>query len=144
LSSLQLLKVNQREASVLSGMQVETTDQARLAASMLHRAGVKQVVVSLGGDGVAWCDADGQTGHRPAHKVAVVNTSGAGDALLAGLVLCCAEGLPLSQAVQGAMACAEITLASAHANSPHLSVAALRAHLGDAGWPGGDRQPKQP
>ena len=108
------------------------------------RAGVKQVVVSLGGDGVAWCDADGQTGHRPAHKVAVVNTSGAGDALLAGLVLCCSEGLPLPQAVQGAMACAEITLASPHANSPHLSVAALRAHLGDAGWPGGDRQPKQP
>jgi len=144
LSRLQLLKVNQREASVLSGMQVETTDQARLAASMLHRAGVKQVVVSLGGDGVAWCDADGQTGHRPAHKVAVVNTSGAGDALLAGLVLCCSEGLPLPQAVQGAMACAEITLASPHANSPHLSVTALRAHLGDAGWPGGDRQPNQP
>ncbi|MCX7225872.1 MAG: PfkB family carbohydrate kinase [Burkholderiales bacterium] len=141
---LQLLKVNQREASVLSGMQVETTGQACLAALLLHRAGVKQVVVSLGGDGVAWCDADGQTGHRPAHKVAVVNTSGAGDALLAGLVLCCSEGLPLPQAVQGAMACAEITLASPHANSPHLAIAALRAHLGDAGWRGGDRQPNQP
>jgi len=140
LSSVQLLKVNQREAAVLSGLKVETADEACLAASALHRAGVKQVVVSLGGVGVCWCDADGQTGHRPARPVAVVNTSGAGDALLAGLVLGCAEGLSLDQAVQGAMACAEITLASPHANSPHLSIAALRTHLDDPGWPRRDRQ----
>lgn len=81
---MQLLKVNQREAAVLSGLPVETADEACLAASALHPAGVKQVVVSLGGDGVCWCDADGQTGHRPARPAAVVNTSGAGDALLAG------------------------------------------------------------
>lgn len=135
LPSVHLLKVNQREAAVLSGLKVETVDEACLAASALHQAGVRQVVVSLGGDGVCWCDADGHTGHRPARPVAVVNTSGAGDALLAGLVLGCAEGLPLSQAVQGAMACAEITLASPHANSPQLSVAALRARLDDTEKP---------
>jgi sugar/nucleoside kinase (ribokinase family) len=55
--------------------------------------------------------------------------------LLAGLVLGCTEGLSLSQAVQGAMACAEITLASPHANSPHLSTAALRARLDDTEKP---------
>jgi len=144
LSSVQLLKVNQREAAVLSGLKVDTAAEACLAALALHLAGVRQVVVSLGGVGVCWCDADGQTGHRPARAVAVVNTSGAGDALLAGLVLGCAAGLPLAQAVQGAMACAEITLASPHANSPHLSLAALRANLNDPGWPGRDRPSEQP
>lgn len=133
LSSVYLLKVNQREAAVLSGQRVETVHEACLAASALHRAGAKQVVVSLGGLGVCWCDADGQTGHLSAGTVAVVNTSGAGDALLAGLVLGCSEGLPLPQAVRQAMACAEITLASPHANSPHLSLTALRACLAGAG-----------
>ena len=144
LSNVYLLKVNQREAAVLSGQQVETVDEACLAASALHRAGAKQVVVSLGGLGVCWCDAGGQTGYLSAGTVAVVNTSGAGDALLAGLVLGCSEGLSLPQAVQQAMACAEITLASPHANSPHLSLSAVRACLAGAGHSGHGHQPTQP
>lgn len=129
LSRLQLLKVNQREASLLSGLVVESEDQGCAAALALHQTGVRQVVVSLGAKGVCWCESDGKTGYRPAKAVAVVNSAGAGDALLAGLVLGFANGLPLAQAIPGAMACAEITLASPHANSPELSVAALRAHL---------------
>lgn len=144
LSRVHLLKVNQREASVLSGQRVETVEEACLAASVLHRAGAKQVVVSLGGLGVCWCDAGGQTGHLSAGTVAVVNTSGAGDALLAGLVLACSEGLPLPQAVHQAMVCAEITLASPHANSPHLSLAAIKDYQAGAGRLGVAPQPFQP
>ena len=136
LSRVHLLKVNQREAAVLSGQRVESLDEARLAASALRQAGAKQVVVSLGAQGVCWCDAEGKTGHLSASPVTVVNTSGAGDALLAGLVLGCSEGQPLPQAVHIAMACAEITLASPHANSPQLSLAMIQHYLAGAGRSG--------
>lgn len=137
LSGIHLLKVNRREASLLTGREVQTVSQARDAAACLREAGVRQAVVSLGEQGLCWCDADGSTGHRPARAVAVVNTSGAGDALLAGLVLGFAHGLNLQRSVEAAMACAEITLASPHSNAPQLSVAAVRAHLGQPSWPQG-------
>ncbi|MBU3740022.1 MAG: kinase, partial [Rhodoferax sp.] len=90
LHRIHLLKMNQREASVLSGQPIHAVGDALQAARTLHQAGVRQVVISLGAQGACWCDEQGRTGHRPATPVEVVNTAGAGDALLAGLVLGCA------------------------------------------------------
>ena len=56
----------------------------------------------------------------------VVNTSGAGDALLAGLVHGFLSRSPLADAVDFAMACAELTLSSPRANHPELSLATVQ------------------
>jgi len=123
------LKVNRMEAQALCGTAVNTADDARRAAQALHGLGVQRVVLSLGALGVAWCDADGSTGVRAAGAVPVVNTTGAGDALLAGLVHAHALGLCLPRSVEYAMACAEITLSSTFANALDLSHAGVQSRL---------------
>lgn len=129
LARIHTLKLNALEAQTLSGMATHDVASAEAAARALHQRGVRQVVVSLGAAGVVWCDAQGHTGYRAARPVPVVNTSGAGDALLAGLAHAQLQGWPLAQAVAWAMACAEITLQSPHANAPGLSLAALQARV---------------
>lgn len=129
LARIHTLKLNALEAQTLSGLVVADGASAQAAARALRQRGVQQVVVSLGGAGVAWCDAQGHTGQRAARPVPVVNTSGAGDALLSGLVHAQLQGWALAQALDCGLACAEITLQSPQANAPELSLAALQAHM---------------
>ena len=135
LDRIHTLKANRLEAEILSGLPIHDVTQAQGAARHLHDTGIAQVVISLGEQGVCWCDAAGETGHRAASRVNVVNTSGAGDALLAGLVhdhLTRSADIPLApfaNAVEFAMACAEITVVSPHANAPELSAEAVYSRL---------------
>ncbi len=129
LGQLHTLKANRMEAQALSGVAIHSTPSAVDAARALHRRGVRNVVISLGADGVAWCNDAGAVGHRGVHPVQMASATGAGDALLSGLVYGHLQGMPLDLSVAWAMACAELTLSSTFANSPDLNVAAVKARL---------------
>lgn len=129
LAGVHTLKLNRLEAAVLTGLAVTTQAQAQAAVLALQHQGVRQVVLSLGQEGVVWCDADGMIGFRAARELRVLNTCGAGDALLAGLVHGHLQGWALPRAVSWAMACAEITLQSPSANASELSAPAVQARL---------------
>jgi pseudouridine kinase len=129
LHHIHCLKVNRLEAQVLTGLQVQDGQGALQAAVRLQVLGVQNVIVSLGEQGVAWRDAQGDAGLHVPKPRSVVNTSGAGDALLAGLVHAYGAGFSTALAVDFAVACAEITLSSTFANAPELSVAAVADHL---------------
>lgn len=131
LSGIQVLKLNTLEAQTLTGMAVTDSVNARAAALRLHQLGVQQVVISMGAQGVAWCDADAITGHFSADAVEVVSASGAGDALLAGIVHGSLSGWTFPIAVQFGMQCAAFTLSSPYSNHPDLSVeTVLRSQRG--------------
>ena len=129
LGQIHTLKANRLEAQALSGLPINSPQSACDAARNLHQRGVRNVVISLGADGVAWCNASGVVGHRAVHSVQMASATGAGDALLSGLVYGYLQGMPLDLSVAWAMACAELTLSSTFANSPLLSVAAVKARL---------------
>ena len=129
LHRLHTLKANGMEAQSLSGIAVDDIPSARAAALALRQRGVGRVVISLGARGVVWCDSDGSTGHRAAQPVQMVSATGAGDALLSGLVHGHLQRMAMDLGVMFAMACAELTLSSTFANSPELCVAAVRTHL---------------
>ena len=132
LAGIHLLKVNRMEAQALTGIAVTGVDSAKRAAYALHAAGARNVVVSMGGQGVAYCNAEGAAAHCAVGKVPVVSTSGAGDALLAGLVHGHLAGWTLDDAVAFAMQCAEMTLSSPDANHRQLSVAAITQRIESA------------
>jgi len=123
------LKANRLEAQALCSRAIDSVQEACDAALALHRQGVGRVLISLGAQGVAWCDADGRCGHRAARAVPVRSATGAGDALMGGLVYGHLQGWPLEAALAWAMACAEITLGSPAANAPALSVQAVQSYL---------------
>ncbi len=129
LGQLHTLKANALEAQALSGLPITDAPSARHAALSLHSRGVRNVVISLGAAGVAWCDAQGRSGHRAVRPVQMASATGAGDALLSGLVYGYLHSMPMDLSVQYAMACAELTLSSTLANSSHLTVAAIQARL---------------
>ena len=145
LAHIHLLKVNPLEAAALAGLPVDSIAQARHAARWFWQQGVRHTVLSLGKQGVCWCDASGQTGHMAVPTAAaggaIVNTNGAGDALLAGVVHGLLASMPWQQSVQWGMACAAITLNAARANAENLNVELVNAFVQSA-WPG-ENQPHE-
>jgi pseudouridine kinase len=127
LEGVHTLKVNQLEAQALSGLPTQSLKGAQAAALDLHHQGARRVVVSMGAHGVCWCDEAGVLGACAARPMSVVNSSGAGDALLAGLIHAHLAEQSLPEAVTFAMACAELTLGTTFANHPDLSVTAVQA-----------------
>ena len=123
------LKANRIEAQALWGRPVDSDAAVADAAQWLHGQGVQQVVLSLGGRGAYWSDRSGRGGWEPALPVATVNATGAGDALMAGLVHGHLQAQDLSQAVHFATGCAALTLAAPQANHAGLTDAAVRALL---------------
>lgn len=96
LKLVDLLSVNRDEAAALagaySGEDVEAI--ARAAGERLSRAnpGIRLCVTAGAAGAFGW--ADGVLEHTPAPPVSAVNTAGAGDATLAGLVVATIAGLP--------------------------------------------------
>lgn len=129
LSAVHTLKLNRLEAQSLTQCGISDAAQAQATACTLQRLGAYCVLISLGADGVAWCDAQHGSGYQAARAVPVRSTRGAGDALLSGMVYAHLQGMTTAQAVDWAMACAELTLSSTLANAPELSVAAINNFL---------------
>ena len=123
LPQLDLLKVNRLEAQTLLGepdTQLGASDAVTLA-QRLQSLGPKAAVVSLGGQGLAWATSS-QAAHLPAiPALQWVSSSGAGDALLSGLLAGLWHGRAWEQALQLGQACAVRTLASAQTCVPELS-----------------------
>jgi pseudouridine kinase len=131
LAQIHTLKANRLEAQALCGRAIASVQDACDAALALHRLGVGRVLISLGARGVAWCDADARCGHRAARAMPVLSATGAGDALMGGLVYGHLQGWSLEAALAWAMACAEITLTSPAANAPALSLQAVEQYMQD-------------
>lgn len=131
LHRIHTLKVNALEAQALTRLTVASVAQAEQAARDLCRQGVHRVVVSLGAEGAVWAQG-ADAGACAAHPMNVTNTTGAGDAMLAGLVFAHLHQWSLPHGLLWAMACAELTLASASANRKDLSAEQVQAHLATA------------
>ena len=82
---LALIKPNLRELEGLVDRSLPTLGDVVAAAGDLVAGGIDAVLVSLGQDGAVLVDRDGAS-HAEAHVEDVVNTVGAGDALLAGFL----------------------------------------------------------
>jgi 1-phosphofructokinase family hexose kinase len=82
---LALIKPNHHELETLVGRPLPTLGDVVAAAHEVVRRGVEAVLVSLGPDGAVLVDQSGES-HAEARIDEVVNTVGAGDALLAGFL----------------------------------------------------------
>jgi ribokinase len=86
LSQVDYLVPNQIELALLT-----RADSLEEGVSRLKALGIRQVVVTLGGDGAAVFDGD-QAYQLPPHHVNVVDTTAAGDAFVGGFAVALVEG----------------------------------------------------
>jgi ribokinase len=96
LQQLDVLIVNEAEASLLSGQRVESLEDARIVASVLLEQGIAKVVITLGSQGAILATAAETVGARviyqSAPKVPVVDTTAAGDCFVGALTVALTEG----------------------------------------------------
>ena len=126
LPRIHTLKPNAAEAELLSGVPVVERNSARRAARRLIDLGVKRVFLSLGKEGFL-AAAEDETVWEPAPEAQVVNTTGAGDALMAAIAWSWLRGENLSRTAALGAAAAAIAIESEETISPMLSAEAALA-----------------
>lgn len=101
---------NESEASLLTGLPVQTVRQAESAARALQKKGVRNVIVTLGEKGSLFCN-DVDMFIVPAYQAGpCVDTTGAGDGYTAGFATALARGASAKQAMGFASALAGISV----------------------------------
>lgn len=100
---------NEVEAGMMSGVQVETIEDAQRAAAVFLERGVKAVLMTLGGNGSLYTDGT-VTEHVPARKVQAVDTTGAGDCFLGSFATFLASGDDVVTAMRKATLVASISV----------------------------------
>ena len=102
---------NETEAALLTGLPVETVEQAKIAAAALQARGARNVILTLGAKGALVVTEDGTATIVPSFSVGpVVETTGAGDAFCGGFATALAEGQSLLEAVRFGCATAGISV----------------------------------
>lgn len=121
LAKIHTLKPNRLEAETLSGVTLAGRDDVGKAADWFHQQGLKRLVLSMGGDGVYYSDINGERGWSPPIKTQVINVTGAGDAMMAGLAACWLDNMNFIESVRFAQGCSSMALSSEYTNNPELS-----------------------
>lgn len=106
-----LVKPNLSELEALTGQKYATLADIAAAAKELAVANETRVLVTVGGDGMIYADAE-RCLQVQVPYVPVANTVGAGDTVLGVLATCLEKGLAMEQALQlaAAAACAKVTV----------------------------------
>ncbi|MBQ1521672.1 MAG: carbohydrate kinase family protein [Erysipelotrichaceae bacterium] len=111
LDKVDMLKPNRLEAEILSGLKLEDKDDYLPVLNWFIEKGCGSIVISMGKDGLI-----GSNGHEAYHlsntRVEIVNTTGAGDAFMAGYVYRQHHGLSFLESLKYALANSAIALIS--------------------------------
>ncbi|WP_109408003.1 ribokinase [Proteus genomosp. 4] len=109
LSFIDVITPNETEAEILTGVSVHDEAGATKAADILHRKGIKQVLITLGSRGV-WFSEQGKGMIIPGFRVDAVDTIAAGDTFNGAFVTAILEGKPSVEAIRFAHAAAAIAV----------------------------------
>jgi pseudouridine kinase len=121
LNKLYILKCNAMEAELLSGIKVNYEVEYEKVVAHFLELGVKKVFITLGMDGVAYGD-ENEIFIAKNKIISPVNTTGAGDAFMAGILYGETNGMELYDMVEFASACAQITIMHQDAVNPDICV----------------------
>jgi ribokinase len=99
---------NETEAKALTGVEVKTKEDAKKAAEVFFKQGVKKVVITMGSLG-AYANDEQREELLPCLPVKAVDTTGAGDAFNGAFAAALAEGKDLFAALQFGIACGSLS-----------------------------------
>lgn len=109
LSLVDMITPNETEAQILTGVAVNSDEDAARAAAVLHEKGIRTVLITLGSRGV-WLSEQGKGQRIPGFRVEAVDTIAAGDTFNGALITALLEQRPMAEAVRFAHAAAAIAV----------------------------------
>lgn len=93
----------------LSGYVITSDAEIRKTAESLLTSGLKQLLITLGKDGVIFVDEQSFK-HFPALPAQIVDVTGAGDAFVAGTVYGIIQGLTIEKSIMAGLIMAKLTI----------------------------------
>ena len=128
LGRVDVIKPNETEARILTGIEVKDENSARLAARSLLKRGVKAVIVTMGVSGYLLVDSQ-KDEFVSARKVKAVDSTAAGDAFTGALASGLAKGQSLSEAAFFANHVAALSVAKMGAQPSMPTIEAVEAFM---------------
>jgi pseudouridine kinase len=125
LTGIGCLFLNADEACAVT----QCKDEPEVLAAELIARGAARVVLTLGAEGAVCIEAGAAAVRSPAELAAVVDVTGAGDSMIAGVLVVLSRGLPLDRAVAFGAQVAAATVASPLSVSPLLTPGWAAARL---------------
>ena len=104
-----ILKPNEHEAEILSGIKVESADDAFRAGDWFVGKGVKTAIITLGEGGSVVVSKDIRA-YLPAPKVDAVDTTGAGDIFSGSFMAALSKGYSIIEAVKYGSSAASLSV----------------------------------
>lgn len=101
---------NETEAAILTGEKVESTADAKRAATALMELGAKRVIITLGANGALFVDGKGASHVDAFDAGPVVETTGAGDCFCGAFAFALARGINPADSIRFACAAASISV----------------------------------
>jgi ribokinase len=116
-----VIKPNETEAQILTGIEVTNIKTAGKAAEKLLKCGVKTVIITMGKKGCFMADGE-MCKFFPAKKVKAVDSTAAGDAFVGGLAFCISRGSNILEAISfaGNVAALSVTKMGAQSSMPSM------------------------
>jgi ribokinase len=116
-----VIKPNETEAQILTGIEVTNAKTAEKAARKLLKCGVKTVIITMGAKGCFVVNNETKK-FFPAKKVKAVDSTAAGDAFVGGLAFCIASGKTILDAISfaGNVAAISVTKMGAQSSMPSM------------------------
>ena len=115
------IKLNKYEAEKLSGIKINTIEDAKISSEYFIEKGIRSVFITLGSDGV-YCANKHESLHIEGIKINIVNATGAGDAFMAGIIYGFMNNLTLSETAKFSVGASILALSHKNTINPNLSV----------------------
>ena len=120
LSKISIITPNEKEASMLSGIEITNIETAKQAAQVLSGKGIATVIITLGDEGALLYE-NNEFNLIPTNKVNAVDTTAAGDVFNGAIAVAISEQKNIKDAVRFANIAASISVTrlGAQASAPH-------------------------
>ncbi|MDR0425954.1 MAG: ribokinase [Clostridiales bacterium] len=106
---LDIIAPNETETRILTGILPDSASRRQQAADWFLKKGVKDVIITLGGEGAVVTERS-RLVHIPAREVVAVDTTSAGDTFVGACAVKLYEGLSLTEAGRFASVASSVTI----------------------------------
>ena len=128
IGDIHTLKSNTIEAEAMTGIEINSEDGLKRNCEYLLNKGIKKVFITLGRNGVFYCD-ESEMNHIKASNVKPVNTTGAGDAFMAALVYSHLNNRNINESAVIATAASVVALSHENTINPNMSVESINIKI---------------
>ena len=127
------VKPNRHEAEVLCGFEITSVEDIRKAGRYFREMGVTNVFISLDAEGIYYNNGV-EEGILKANGVSVINVTGAGDALVAGIGYGYMNKMNIVDTVKYAVSMSSITISHVETINPNMCNKFVDDHLNELIW----------